>query len=134
MKWTLLFFKWTVNHWEQLRDNRVGESTMDKEIVAGARAYAARQAALYRKLINIFIQDWYECLETKSLRSGWLSEYPRPEACRRRRLQSNVATYHLFTPHVDDMDSALENNSASNSEDSVTVTGDSDVKMDFFDG
>ena len=103
MKRTLLFFKWTVNHWEQLGDNHVGEPTM----------------------------DWYECLETKSLRSGWLSEYPHPEACRRRQLQSNVATYHLFTPHMDEMDSALKNNSTSDSEDSVTATGDSDVEMDF---
>ena len=88
------------NHsWGQAR---VGEPMMDGDTTAGMRAYAARQAALYRKLVDLSLQEWYECLELKSLGSDWLPTYPRPTLCRRRQLQSNVAAYHSSASSHDD--------------------------------
>jgi len=122
MRRTLLSFKWTADHWECLGEARVGEPTMDEDTTAGIRAYAARQAALYHRLIKVFIQDWYECLELKSLGSDWLSDYPRPEVSRRRRLRSNVMKYHPSAPgDANTMCEALANDSPS------------DVEVDFID-
>ena len=102
MRRTLLYFEWTANHWEQLGQARVGEPMMDGDTTAGMRAYAARQAALYRKLVDLSLQEWYECLELKSLGSDWLPTYPRPTFCQRRRLQSNVVAYHSSASSHDD--------------------------------
>lgn len=83
MRRTLLFFKWAAGNWEQMGEACVGEP-IDEGTVVGIKAYTARQAVLYRQLVNIFIQDWYEALEHKSLGSHWLPNYTRPETCRRR--------------------------------------------------
>lgn len=134
MKQTLLFFKWTANHWEQLGDACAGEPTMDGDMAAGIRAYTAQQAVLYQKLINIFIQDWYKCLETKSLGSEWLSKYPHPEICQWHWLPLNILAYHFPTPlDSDEMDNAVTYNLASDSEDSAIAAASGDVKVDFFD-
>jgi len=101
MRRTLLFFKWKAGRWVELGEARVGEPTMDEDTTAGIRAYAARQAALYCQLVDVFIKDWYGCLELKSLGSDWLSAYPRPDIRRRRRLQSNVEAYHNLAPKDD---------------------------------
>jgi len=47
MRWTLLFFKWTVDNWEGLGEARASEPGLDQGTVLGITAYAARQAALY---------------------------------------------------------------------------------------
>lgn len=132
MRRTLLFFKWTATHWEELGEARVGEPTLDDDTTAGIRAYAARKAALYRKLADIFIQDWYECLILKSLGSDWLSEYPRPEVVRRRKLPSNVAAYHSTSQLPDDINDALPNDPPSDAEISADELTD-DVGTDFYD-
>jgi len=128
MRRTLHFFKWAAEHWEQLGKARANEPTMDGVTATGLRAYAARKAALYRKLTNVFIQDWYACLERKSLGSSWLPEYPRPETSQRRRLRSNVEAYHSVSQPQDAMDGALINDPPSETED---VGGD--VETDFDD-
>jgi hypothetical protein len=79
MRRTLLFFECTARDWERRGEARVGEPTMDEEMTAGVRAYAARQAALYRRLVDIFVNDWYTCLDLKSLGSDWLPKYKCPE-------------------------------------------------------
>jgi len=74
-----VFFKWAMDHWEQLGEARVGEPNLDEGTTAGLRAYAARKSTLYRELVCVFLQDWYECLKSKSLGSNWLSKYQPPE-------------------------------------------------------
>ena len=117
MRQMLQFFKWLAIRWERFGDARVGEPTLDDNTTAGLRAYAARQAALYRKLTNIFIQDWYSCLALKSLGSDWLSEYPPPEEVQRHRLASNVAAYHSTGPPPADTDEVPANNPPSDTSD-----------------
>ena len=129
MRRTLVFFKWTADGWERRAGERAAEPKLDGRTVAGIKAYAARQAAFYRKLIDVFIQDWYGCLELKSLGTDWLSQYSRPTTCQRRRLESNVKAYHTSTfVHVDDEDSALVNDPLSDVE--TSSAGD---PSDFFD-
>ena len=130
MRRTLLSFRGTADRWEQLGKARVGEPLMDGDTTAGVRAYASRQAALYRRLVDAFVQDWYECLELKSLGSDWLSGYPRPDICRRRRLRSNVEAYHLSNADV--AGEALANDPLSDGEEDLTGHS-SDVEMGFFD-
>jgi len=131
MRRTLVFFKWTADNWEQLGKARVSDPTMDEDIAAGPRAYAARKSALYQKLIDVFIQDWYESLELKSLGSDWLSNYTRPETVRRRRLPSNVVAYHS-SPFlgVGDLDDALTNDPPSHPE--MSTVSDPQVGFDDF--
>lgn len=129
MRRTLMFFEWTADNWEQLGEARIGEPNMNDDTAAGLRAYAARKSALYRKLIDVFIQDWYECLELKSLGTNWLSKYTRPETVRRRRLPSNVEAFH-FSPSlfVDNADDTLINDPSNAGMDAM-----GDVGMDFVD-
>ncbi|KAF9781630.1 hypothetical protein BJ322DRAFT_1010663 [Thelephora terrestris] len=143
MRRTLCFFDWNAGNWEKLGEARVGEPTIDEEITVGMRAYAARQAALYRKLVHVFIADWYECLELKSLGSHWLAKYPRPEAARnrRRRLKSNVKMYHssVFpssagTEDIPETEDALTDDPPSDSDpDPVDFEDDVDVALDDLD-
>ena len=132
MRRTLEFFKWTANNWEKLGEARTGEQTMDEDMSAGVRAYAFRKAAHYRMLVEIFLQDWYKCLELKCLGSSWLSKYPRPESCGRRRLRSNVKAYHSSDPSVEeDTNDALVNNPPSDYEtDAVDVMSDVELGTD----
>lgn len=131
MRRTLLFFKWTAEHWEQLGKARASEPGIDNVTAAGLSAYAARKAALYQKLVDVFIRDWYECLERKSLGSSWLSGYTRPQMSRRRRLPSNVALYHSTSKSLDDTNDALANDPLSDTEDPADVVYSSET--DFFD-
>jgi len=137
MRRTLEFFKWTADNWKKAGDRfqeAPVERTMDGDTSAGIRAYAFRKAAHYRRLIDIFLQDWYGCLELKSLGSDWLPKYPRPEFAQRRRLPSNVEIYHSFIPfcaEAEDMDDALVNNPPSDAEtDATHVTGDIETDLD----
>jgi len=132
MRRTLLFFKWTAGNWEQLGTARDSEE-MDEGARAGIKAYAARKAVSYRRLIEIFVQDWYECLKLKSLGSSWLSDYPCPNTSRRRWLQSNVKAYHpSVSAHIDEADEALATDPSSEIEMGSTDAVDND-EADFFD-
>jgi hypothetical protein len=96
MRRTLLFFECTARNWERRGEACVGEPTMDEETTAGVRAYAARQAALYRRLVDIFINDWYACLDLKSLGSDWLPKYKCPEPQVLFQLQIQPLTIHCL--------------------------------------
>ena len=132
MRRTLLFFECTARDWERRGEARVGEPTMDEETTAGVRAYAARQAALYRRLVDVFVNDWYAYLDLKSLGSDWLSKYKCPEGRRRRRLQSNVTVYHpTASAHVDETYGAPTDDPPSDVEtDSADVMSDVEVGFD----
>ena len=73
-------------------------SPLDPRVVSGATAYAYKQADIQRKLVKVFLDDWYEDLENQPLAAFWLSRYPRPSMDHRHRLVSNVTLYHS-TPH-----------------------------------
>jgi len=132
MKRTLLFFKWTAGQWEQLGEAR-GSEKMDEGTRVGIKAYTTRKAALYHQLVEAFIQDWYECLQLKSLGSDWLSDYPSPKTYRRRRLESNVKAYHpSASMHIDETHDNLVNDPQSDTEvDSAGTVGG--IEIDFFD-
>ena len=104
---------------------------MDKDTATRLKAYAAHKAALYWKLINVFIQDWYECLELKSLGSSWLLEYPQPKMSRRHWLLSNVTAYHSGSQFPDDMDDTLANDPP-DVKDTVNAANDSEMDFDNF--
>jgi hypothetical protein len=95
MRRTLVYFKWLAHEWEKKATLRVDTSSPTDDVtMAGISAYAHKQAALYRKLVDIFINNWYECLKAKSLGSPWLEAYPEPPPAKRGRLVSNVKHYH----------------------------------------
>ena len=110
MRRTLAFFEWTACAWEQRARDRLGEPRMRSNVADGLAAYTARKASLYRKLITVFLQEWYHPLDRKSLGSSWLKVYPCPEVVQRHQLPSNVAAYHSSTePYVNNADNALLN-------------------------
>ena len=135
MKRTLAFFKWTAGHWEQLGRARDGEPMLEEETAAGLKAYAACKAALYHRLVVVFVEEWYECLDRKSLGSTWLSKYDRPEVCRRRRLPSNVKAYHPSAAvSPEEAEAALANDcSEAETESAGALLGEDEVGMEFFD-
>lgn len=135
MRRCLVYFEWNATRWEEMGRARDGEPMLSEDTIAGLKAYAARQAALYHQFIDVFIRDWYECLELKSLSSEWLSDYPRPEIRRRRRLPSNVRVYHpsASTP-PDEKNEAVINDPPSDPEtDSAAPFGEDEIGLDFFD-
>ena len=92
MRRTLAFFEWLTREWE--KRNTFLPKGVDATTGLGISAYAHKQAAVYRKLVNIFVGDWYECLHKKSLGLPWLEKYPAPSPNKRQRLPSNVQLYH----------------------------------------
>lgn len=103
------FFKWKAEEWERRASPRAKqEPPVDQAVVAGIRAYARRQAELYRQLAKGCLNDWYEPLELKKLASAWLPKHERPTTLRRRRLDSNVRLYHTAGTSTSDEDSAPE--------------------------
>ena len=83
---------------------------MCSDVVDGLAAYTARKASVFRKLITVFLQEWYHPLSRKSLGSSWLKDYLCPEIVQRHWLQSNVVAYHSSTqPYVNEADNALLN-------------------------
>ena len=91
MRRTLVFSKWLAREWE---GRALTSKDVDNTTKHGISAYAHKQAAIYRKLVDVFILNWYECLKQKSLGSSWLKDYPIPPPVKRQRLTSNVHLYH----------------------------------------
>ena len=76
MQRTLLFFFWKASEWERCAELRARSSTPpSEEIAQGLRAYAHRQAAMYRGMVKVFVSDWHSCLQPKGLGTDWLSGY-----------------------------------------------------------
>ena len=95
MRRTLVYFKWLASKWgHRATTPSVGGSEVDSVTMAGICAYAYKQAAVYRKMVDVFIDDWHECLRTKSLGSSWLQHYSSPPPDKRHHLVSNVQLYH----------------------------------------
>jgi hypothetical protein len=124
MRRTLVYFKWLAREWEKKATPRVGAgSSTDNVTMAGISAYAHKQASLYRKLVDIFINDWYECLKAKSLGSPWLEAYPVPPPAKRRRLVSNVKRYHDTSNPPIDVSESEDDANGNEKEESVEGLG-----------
>ena len=92
MRRTLVFFEFLTHEWER-RTIFLLEG-VDDTTNHGIGAYAFKQAAIYRKMVDMFVGDWYRCLKEKSLGLSWLEKYPTPSPATRQRLVSNVQLYH----------------------------------------
>ena len=114
MRRTLVFFEWLTHEWEQRATHSPGAT--NTLIANGISAYAHKQAAVYRTLVKVFVDDWHGCLTSKSLGSSWLEKYSTPPTVKRHRLVSNVQLYHSSPPPSDgaelepdpDVDDAME--------------------------
>ena len=92
MRRTLAFFEWLACDWEKRATFRPKGADCTTDL--GFSAYAHKQAAMYRKLVAVFVRDWYDCLNQRSLGWSWLKEYSIPSLTKRHRLVSNVQLYH----------------------------------------
>ena len=99
MRQTLVTFELNACDWDERAASPYHhDSPLDPGVVSGATAYAYKQADIQRKLVGVFLDDWYDILENQPLAASWLSKYPRPSTDPRHRLISNVQLYHL-APH-----------------------------------
>ena len=95
MRQTLVFFEWLACQWEDRATTpSMSGPGVEGAIVAGTSAYAHKQAVVYSKMVDIFVNDWYGHLKTKSLGSSWLQCYCSPSATKHCRLPSNIRLYH----------------------------------------
>ena len=101
MRRTLVTFGLNADEWEQ----RATSPSLPSPVAttAGIAAYAYKQADTQRRLVEVFINDWYEVLDGQPLPVPWLRKYPRPPKNQRHRLVNNVQLYHSPStgPHVD---------------------------------
>ena len=105
MRRTLVTFQLNACKWDERATSPPPSPPRPVEAVAaaGVAAYAHKQADTQRKLIDVFIRDWYEVLKEQPLAASWLNNYTRPSQKQRHRLVSNVRVYHSAspTPHGD---------------------------------
>jgi hypothetical protein len=103
MRRTLATFELNADEWEtRIASLPHHTSVLSLETIAGATAYAYKQAGIQRKLVRVFVEDWYAILENQPLAAAWLKQYPRPSEDPRHRLASNVKRYHSTpTPCTD---------------------------------
>lgn len=122
MRRTLAYFEWLACQWENRATSpSVCAAGGDNVTIGGISAYARKQAAIYRKLVGIFIESWYECLQEKSLGKSWLCRYRPPPPTKRGVLTSNVRRYHSTSVPPTDLP------------DDVEVGDDSDAKPSVLD-
>ena len=106
MRRTLVFFEWLACEWKQRATPP--PRVVDTLTANGIAAYTRKQAAVYRKLVKIFVDDWHECLTSRSLGSPWIEKYSTPPTIKRHRLVSNVQLYHSSPPPSDDAELAQD--------------------------
>ena len=97
----LTFFNWLTCQWEgKATAPSMSGSKMDGITTTSISTYTHKQATMYHKVINIFVDDWYQYLKTNSLGSSWLSHYHGPPATKWHCLPSNMhlAVLHLHSP------------------------------------
>ena len=125
MRRTLVTFELNACDWEQKAASASNFATcLDPATVSGAIAYAHKQADVQRKLIKVFLSDWYGILEGQPLAASWLSNYPRPPTNTRRRLSNTVQRYHSST------DSGTPTVQGTSSDVADVATSDTPTKAD----
>ena len=103
MRRTLATFQLNARDWDE-RAASIPEHTpiLGSTTVAGAVAYAYKQADIQRRLVEVFLKEWHGVLEDQPLAAPWLCDYALPQASHRRRLVNNIKLYHsASTPPVD---------------------------------
>jgi len=103
MRRTLVSFELTACEWEKRAVSPL-LSSLEATTAIGVAAYAYKQADLHRRLVPLFLSDWYKTLEKQPLAAYWLGNYPRPPPkSRRARLACNVRLFHSASsaPHAD---------------------------------
>ena len=111
MRRTLAYFKWLTREWESRAvAPPVDGPGIDDMIRKGISAYAYRQARIYRKMKDVFINSWYECLQEKDLGSPWLKRYSPPSQTKCHCLVSLAKRYHSASASPEDLpdDAELE--------------------------
>ena len=78
MRRTLATFEWNAQEWETFASTSFIDPVVDANTMAGITVYAYKRAAVQRRMIGVFINDWYHNLKDKSLGSSWLKKYPAP--------------------------------------------------------
>ena len=110
MRRTLVTFEQDALEWEAFATKfPAGASDMDRGAIGGCVAYAHKQASIRRKMIKVFIADWYHLLEKLPPSTvSWLKNYPRPpEPKRIHRLASNVPLCHPGSPAAQSDDEVI---------------------------
>jgi hypothetical protein len=105
MRRTLAMIKWNAHEWDTLTtSSSPSGSAIDTVTAAGITAYVYKQAAIQRKMVDVFFSDWYLALKDRSLGSSWLADYTVPPENKRHRLPSNVQLYHpdAYAPNAID--------------------------------
>ena len=69
----------------------------------GILAYVYRQAGIYCKIKDVFINSWYECLQEKDLRLPWLKWYSPPSQTKHCHLVSLTKLYHSASASPEDL-------------------------------
>ena len=99
MRRTLVMFEVTACEWDK-RSASPSLSTLDATAAIGVAAYGAKQAAMHRQLIDVFINDWYEFIKGNPLADSWLKNYTPPPKDSRHRLECNVKLFHSASTPV----------------------------------
>lgn len=94
MRRTLVTFEWNACEWEDRADSPPSDLPVDDAVAAGIRSYAYKQAGVQRRMIALFVRDWYSLLKGASLGSPWVDDFASLPEEKRRRLVSNVRRYH----------------------------------------
>ena len=102
---------------------------MDSITTTGISAYAHKQAAMYHKMINVFVDGWYQYLNTNSLGSSWLSHYCGLPATKQHRLPLKVhlcrsASAQSSQCHLTDSDFSSETEERGIEAEDETITAD----------
>jgi hypothetical protein len=99
MRHTLVYFEWVACEWEsRATSTLVGSMGTDRMVAHGTSAYARKQAAVYRKLKAVFLDNWYGRLHEKYPSLSWLDQYAPPPSTKHHHLVSNVGRYHSAPP------------------------------------
>ena len=101
MRRTLVMTEFNAQKWDKRATTPLRNTPgLGSAAIAGAIAYAYKQADVQRKLVRVFLNDWYDVLLAQPLANSWLSNYSCPFTDNRHRLVSNAKLYHS-TPQPD---------------------------------
>ena len=98
MRRTLVYLEWNAREWEaSVASPFPADLNIDNTTLAGIAAYASKQADVRRRMVKIFIDDWFHLLEEHFPNLSWLKKYTCPPEAKRNRLISNVKLYYSHT-------------------------------------
>jgi hypothetical protein len=94
MRRTLVTFERNAQEWDSFATSPpLGASAIEAMAGVGVTAYAFKQADIWRRMINVFADDWYHLLNNLPFGVPWLENFLPPPETKRRRLVSCVQLY-----------------------------------------